>query len=518
MQSTWKEAGIPGIDARRNWEWKWSSTRWRAFVVRSYGAKTRTATRKSPLIAWGEVTKAKKDGGLGLSDFKSQGEFMRLKQSAKLMEDSEEEWILAADLLIKRVNNKGRWSRERQDWTRQETLLLFEPIPGAPTVSGLIECWSKARQRLQLDRLEEVGEMTTITQITILGRRQGWFTKDEEISCRKILKKDKIKTVQEWKAWTTQPRGGQDSEPDRAVVKKIGRELRTTSDGNWKLQNMAWKWDNGITSTGGWTLPNNKWKRIVSKRRYEANVLNKKWSRNDTSRKWNKRLTNLWKSHLQVKDKTWIWKAGTSRVERVAKWRGESDSCKRCNQSSESVTHIFLDCRLCQKRWGEWDRLTKGTELELNRGTDLIELLDNAGARKNQLKLQLTAKILWCIWLERNSRTYNEKEIEIPLKVAITMAETTIRAFSTAWAENSKKRTMLDEQLATLYRTFETVIRVDNVEEADTPMGSQAAAGGNEEPERVAAEGSQGAGQNSCRPTDNTATIALGALSTQSRE
>ncbi|KAL3678733.1 hypothetical protein R1sor_021689 [Riccia sorocarpa] len=27
IQTTWKEAGIPGIDARRNWEWKWSSVR-----------------------------------------------------------------------------------------------------------------------------------------------------------------------------------------------------------------------------------------------------------------------------------------------------------------------------------------------------------------------------------------------------------------------------------------------------------------------------------------------------------
>ncbi|KAL3688431.1 hypothetical protein R1sor_014740 [Riccia sorocarpa] len=362
------------------------------------------------------------------------------------MADSEEKWILAAELLIRNANTRVSWSRERQGWSRQEILLLREPkrIPRAPTVTGLLESWGKARKKFCIQNFEEVGSEMSVTQATILGSRQNWFSEAEAIVCRRTLKKEKISKVGEWKTWAEQAISPVRESREQMSTKEIGRNFIISTQVNWKLQDITWCWKAGEGKITGWILPSHKWKHLAADRNYEAYALNKKWARQDPARRWNKRMAKLWKSRLHIRDKTWWWKLihqGIPTLERASKWRGDSCICKRCNQGSESVTHIFIDCRRAQKKWKEWDRL-----------------------------------------LKRNATTYNDKEQEKPLKVSILMAQNTLQAQKSAWTENSKQYAEIVTCLREIETCFEVILATSEDPEEEHPDNTaiEAEAGGDE--------------------------------------
>ncbi|KAL3680332.1 hypothetical protein R1sor_023288 [Riccia sorocarpa] len=301
----------------------------------------------------------------------------------------------------------------------------------------------------------------------------------------RTLKKEKISKVGEWKTWAEQAISPVGESREQSSTKEIGRNLIISRQVNWRLQDITWCWKAGEGKITGSILPNHKWKHLAADHNYKADALNKKWARQDPSRRWNKRMAKLWKSRLQIRDKTWWWKLihqGIPTLERASKWRGDSCICKRCNQGSESVTHILIDCRRAQKKWEEWDRLTQGTSLETQRGADLIDLMDAAINRNNNLKVLLVTKIMWCIWLERNATTYNDKEQEKPLKVSILMAQNTLQAQKSAWTENSKQYAQIVTCLREIETCFEAILATNEDPEEEHPDNTaiEAEAGGDE--------------------------------------
>ncbi|KAL3695890.1 hypothetical protein R1sor_009966 [Riccia sorocarpa] len=144
------------------------------------------------LIAWTEIQKSKEGGGLALTSFENISKNMRMKQMAKLFLQEEEEWVQAAGQLIKSVKRARAGARERRNWSTQEILLLDAPkrIPGAPTVSGLLDCWNEVKLKWKLDRGAQLPRRISIVQYTVLAMNQEWMTEMEARSCRKFLKRE----------------------------------------------------------------------------------------------------------------------------------------------------------------------------------------------------------------------------------------------------------------------------------------------------------------------------------------
>ncbi|KAL3693355.1 hypothetical protein R1sor_007006 [Riccia sorocarpa] len=138
---------------------------------------------KVPMIAWSQVQKPKGQGGLGLDAFRLTSRATRLRQVAKLLLDPNEEWVQAAELTVRTVNNRGREARCRDTWTVQDLMLLAPPkrIPGAPTVTGLLEAWNMARKSLRVQELVRLNKETPVLQYIFLAESQDWITTDEAI-------------------------------------------------------------------------------------------------------------------------------------------------------------------------------------------------------------------------------------------------------------------------------------------------------------------------------------------------
>ncbi|KAL3693857.1 hypothetical protein R1sor_007508 [Riccia sorocarpa] len=65
-----------------------------------------------PLIAWEDITQPKKDGGLQIESFQTQGQALRLKQLLRMFENPEEEWVSALQATLQRAAGK----RARRLW------------------------------------------------------------------------------------------------------------------------------------------------------------------------------------------------------------------------------------------------------------------------------------------------------------------------------------------------------------------------------------------------------------------
>ncbi|KAL3700208.1 hypothetical protein R1sor_018230 [Riccia sorocarpa] len=104
-----------------------------------------------------------------------------MKQLTKIFAEEEEEWIWAADALIRSVNTRSTTARMRKDWSLQEILLLGCPvwIPGAPTVSGLLAGWKDMLEKLQLSKRTPIDPKLEVNKMLALAERQKWITEDE---------------------------------------------------------------------------------------------------------------------------------------------------------------------------------------------------------------------------------------------------------------------------------------------------------------------------------------------------
>ncbi|KAL3688085.1 hypothetical protein R1sor_014394 [Riccia sorocarpa] len=167
---------------------------------------------KIPMVAWEVVLKTKKAGGLGLTAFRELSLAMRTKQLTKLFTHQEEEWVGAAEQLIRSVNKGGREGRERQTWSIQEIVLLQPPkrIPAAPTTSGLLDCWHKIREKLKLDDTVQLSSTMPTTKALMLAEAQGWIPREGRMQAQQLARQHKLATLTEWCDWRKETAEGRE--------------------------------------------------------------------------------------------------------------------------------------------------------------------------------------------------------------------------------------------------------------------------------------------------------------------
>ncbi|KAL3699718.1 hypothetical protein R1sor_017740 [Riccia sorocarpa] len=200
-----------------------------------------------------------------------------------------------------------------------------------------------------------------------------------------------------------------------------GRKVNIDTNQNTSLANHGSFRQSTAKQYMGWQQTTRTWKYLMKKSETEEQTMNHKWAQTDTRRLWTKRFTNIWRSPLPHRDKVWLWKLlqqGLPTMERVAKWGKSDGNFCRCKSAIESMEHLFLDCRHTQEKWNECRKVTTGSALDIRETNDLFQIMDETWKGKCTAKIVFFVKILWSIWLERNSSTYNAKDIRIPIKVA----------------------------------------------------------------------------------------------------
>ncbi|KAL3697982.1 hypothetical protein R1sor_012058 [Riccia sorocarpa] len=325
---------------------------------------------KIPLVAWSEITKGKSKGGLHLTAFQTSSKVLRLKMSMKLIQDTEEEWVLTAEQVIKSVRWRGARAADRDSWNRQEILLLGGPkrIPHAPTVTGI-------------------------------------------------------------------------ASPEDDLVFRIGLSANTGDRDVIPIHDLEWYWKPKIKHFKGWIHTSAVWKLIASPVEMEDETLNLKWNRTDTPRQWKKRWRRLWRSQIQSKDKIWVWKLirqGIPSLQRAMKWSNGNGLCMRCGETEENVSHIFTECWKAREKWTQLAEKVRRRNWTPTTGSTFIDLLDSIWRGNDVARVNLYVKMLWTIWLERNTKTYNSQELTIPTQMTARMAKNFIEAVKAATKEETE--------------------------------------------------------------------------------
>ncbi|KAL3683477.1 hypothetical protein R1sor_001499 [Riccia sorocarpa] len=367
----------------------------------------REGSTKIPMVAWKNLLIPRRDGGLDLTSFECMSEALKMKQVGRIFNNPNEEWVQAFGMLITSVKRSGADWREKEQWTTNEKLLLNYPIriPGAPITSNLLKTWNKARKHLVIDLETRLPANLSVVKYCALATKQRWKTENEIRSIRKILKQNKIQTIREWKGRANLQRQNRGAEAEEESTWVLGRLLNSGPISLRTIDELEWKWKPNTKVYEGWELNTGTWKQLFQDMKDGSKTLNHKWQRNDNQRQW-----------------------GLATKERVAKWRHDLGTCSRCNRAIETVNHLFLECPRAAAKWREWANHCSGADWRIEPTDNLVDLIDDIWKGRKTHKIALFTKVTWHIWLERNSDTYNSKELDIPFTVAIKMARDVLQA------------------------------------------------------------------------------------------
>lgn len=124
--------------------------------------------------------------------------------------------------------------------------------------------------------------------------------------------------------------------------------------------------------------------------------------------------TKLWKQSIPLKTKIFMWHALHKSLPtlQLLKSRGIEldDKCKRCNQSSENLTHLLWECKLAKECWNFFTVWMEMSEpLPINLRQAIILTTDKKRVQGFNTCFGAT---IWTIWLLRNDCVFNNIKIE----------------------------------------------------------------------------------------------------------
>jgi ribonuclease HI len=121
---------------------------------------------------------------------------------------------------------------------------------------------------------------------------------------------------------------------------------------------------------------------------------------------------SLWKWDMQQKIKLFLWLAAENKIltwENLQQrgWVGPG-RCQLCKKDTENTTHLFIHCSFTKVIWEK--KIQTGKKFKsVWKGNSIAECLTN-WTTNNTVPSYFAALICWCIWLERNSVFFEEKE------------------------------------------------------------------------------------------------------------
>ncbi|KAH7860326.1 hypothetical protein Vadar_012160 [Vaccinium darrowii] len=164
-------------------------------------------------------------------------------------------------------------------------------------------------------------------------------------------------------------------------------------------------------------------------------------SNDTTGWKW------FWKLHLPQKFKTFIWlilhKKLPTNVLRAHRGITSSDLCPRCNNSPESLSHLF---RECPKAVAIWDMIPLGQVMREGIGNSISDWISTNLRKKKFLSIGtlipwniLFCAALWQIWKDRNKKSFDNFEPvpAVSSKVLVAYASEIVEAFKSPLATAS---------------------------------------------------------------------------------
>ena len=129
---------------------------------------------------------------------------------------------------------------------------------------------------------------------------------------------------------------------------------------------------------------------------------------------------SVWKSRVPTRVAFFSWTATLGRIFTIDNLRKQRiliiDCCCICKSNGESVNHLLLHCPIAQELWNPILTLF-GTLWVMPRGVEDLFACWSGKVGKSESGAIWTAVphcLMWCLWRERNSRTFSEEEHSVP--------------------------------------------------------------------------------------------------------
>ncbi|KAL2632692.1 hypothetical protein R1flu_004171 [Riccia fluitans] len=186
---------------------------------------------------------------------------------------------------------------------------------------------------------------------------------------------------------------------------------------------MEWK---------GWLRPSNFWHNLYE-REEPCDDLSTKWLERNYELTWNLRWSKLWEKGGPPRIKLWTWMLlhrAFFTGERTATMNVAFDPCRRCNETTESVPHLFYKCRESISRWNLLHNLASTTHANLRISHGLLEIVDEALKAKKEggPLIFILYSVTSSIWKDRNQAVFQNRSQSTPLLVSLQQARKEIEA------------------------------------------------------------------------------------------
>ncbi|KAL2608237.1 hypothetical protein R1flu_026810 [Riccia fluitans] len=110
--------------------------------------------------------------------------------------------------------------------------------------------------------------------------------------------------------------------------------------------------------------------------------------------------------------------------ERVEKMRVATDPCCRCKETSETVPHLFYECRKSLNRWQLLCEKARLSQASFHTPHGLLDMIDEAICAKKDGEpfTFIFYSLTNSIWKDRNSALFKNKNQETPLLASLELA------------------------------------------------------------------------------------------------
>jgi hypothetical protein len=125
---------------------------------------------------------------------------------------------------------------------------------------------------------------------------------------------------------------------------------------------------------------------------------------------------SIWKTKAPTRVAFFVWTAAMGRILTIDNLRRRRvlvmNWCCMCKKSGESITHLFLHCPVASELWSLIFSIF-GVQWVMPSGVmALLACWRNGLGQSRNIEIWRAAPhcVLWCIWGERNSRCFEDKE------------------------------------------------------------------------------------------------------------
>ncbi|KAL2608455.1 hypothetical protein R1flu_027028 [Riccia fluitans] len=393
---------------------------WRSRRIGQYNSDNKT---KTALVNWESITKLKGNGGL--------------------MNGEQSDWAQMVRFFIKHQMQKRSQNQEVKQWTAEEGLLLLPSISTkqSATTNRIIQCWFKFRQYLVLDEQALVLQGSiTLKQLQALMQRYRTRRPYNDRVVYPLLKRIGIKVLTNLSDtsgnWidvvsVLRTQGLQLQQVQTEAIEQCQQWLGNVSIGPQKLeQSPSWRWRTEEASWKGWLRHSQFWHSLCD-RAETPDDLTSKWPVGNYRLTWASRWRKLWEIIGPPKVVLWTWKLLRRAFftgERAATMQVAFDYCCRCKEATETIPHLFFECRKSENRWNLLRDLATRARINLRIPHNLLEFIDEAITAQTTggLLLFILYSVTTTIWKDRNQMYFNQRSQTTPLRVSLELARAEI--------------------------------------------------------------------------------------------